>query len=99
MTWAAAARRISKTSGNSVSLFGFGPADFVLPADLESLGDSAFEGDALITAVDARHCSSIGRDAFKGTGLKQILLPKDCTIDSDAFAGCEKVYCPASFSF
>ena len=76
----------------SMDVPAFGPADFVLPADLESLGDSAFEGDALITAVDARHCSSIGRDAFKDTGLTQILLPKDCTIDSDAFAGCEKVY-------
>ncbi|MCR5136259.1 MAG: leucine-rich repeat domain-containing protein [Oscillospiraceae bacterium] len=76
----------------SVDVPAFGPADFVLPADLEGLGDSAFEGDALITAVDARHCSSIGRDTFKDTGLTQILLPKDCTIDSDAFAGCEKVY-------
>ena len=70
----------------------FGQASFTLPAGLTVIGDSAFEGDASITVVDAGHCVSIGANAFKGcTGLVKIRLPKSCAIDSTAFTGCGTV--------
>ena len=71
--------------------YAFGPADFILPrAEIE---ESAFENDTLISIVDAGSCVSIGKNAFVGcTGLKQIRLPANCSIDPDAFAGCGTVY-------
>ena len=74
----------------------FGEPDFILPEQLKVLDESAFEGVTSLTIVDAHNCTSIGKDAFKGTGLKQIRLPKDCEIDAEAFGGqtvC--VYAPA----
>ena len=71
----------------------FGTPDFSLPAGVGTIGESAFEGVAGMTIVDAGICSSIGKDAFRGcTGLIQIRLPKDCTIHDDAFTGLERVY-------
>ena len=63
----------------------FGEPDFILPEQLKVLDESAFEGVTSLTIVDAHNCTSIGKDAFKGTGLKQIRLPKDCEIDPEAF--------------
>ena len=63
----------------------FGTPDFVLPEQLKVLDESAFEGVPSLKVVDAHNCTSIGKDAFKGTGLKQIRLPKDCEIDPEAF--------------
>ena len=63
----------------------FGEPDFILPEQLKVLDESAFEGVPSLTIVDAHNCTSIGKDAFKGTGLKQIRLPKDCEIDPEAF--------------
>ena len=63
----------------------FGTPDFVLPAQLDVLDESAFEGVPSLKVVDAHSCTSIGRDVFKGTGLEQIRLPKDCEIDPEAF--------------
>ena len=74
----------------------FGTPDFTLPEQLDVLDESAFEGVPSLKVVDAHSCTSIGRDVFKGTGLKQIRLPKDCEIDAEAFGGqtvC--VYAPA----
>ena len=50
----------------------FGTPDFVLPAQLDVLDESAFEGVPSLKVVD-------------GTGLEQIRLPKDCEIDPEAF--------------
>ena len=67
----------------------FREADFTLPADTAVIEAGAFDGDKLITAVDARNCSSIGKDAFRGcTALTQILVDAECEIDEDAFSGC-----------
>ena len=60
---------------------------------------NAFEGDASVTTVDVRSCTSIGEKAFMGcTGLTQIRLPKDCAIDATAFDGCGTVtvFAPAA---
>ena len=75
-----------------LSLPAFGPPDFTLPAALKTIEESAFEGVAGLTVVDASTCASIGKGAFKDSGLQQIRLPKDCAIDADAFAGCGTVY-------
>jgi hypothetical protein len=50
-----------------------------------------------MTVVDAHSCASIGQDVFKGTGLRQIKLPKDCEISADAFDedGLIYVYAPS----
>ena len=77
----------------------FGTPDFTLPEGLVTIEAGAFEGAALITAVDAHNCTSIGPGAFSNcTGLTKILLPADCLIDSTAFDGCGGlvfVYAPA----
>ena len=70
----------------------FDTPNFTLPAGVGTLGESAFEGDPLITAVDASNCSSIGAYAFKDTGLTQIRLPGTCTIHENAFSGLDQVY-------
>ena len=76
-----------------INLPSFGNPDFTLPEGLTAIEESAFEGVAGMTIVDAGICSSIGKDAFRGcTGLIQIRLPKDCTIHDDAFTGLERVY-------
>ena len=62
-----------------------GTPDFILPEQLKVLDESALEGVPSLTLVDAHSCAAIGRDAFKGTGLEQIRLPKDCEIDPEAF--------------
>ena len=70
-----------------------GPATFTLPADLTTLGASAFAGDAAITIVDARHVTAIGPNAFANcANLTQIRLPANCDIDATAFDGCGAVY-------
>ena len=77
----------------------FGTADFTLPSGTVTVGESAFENDTQITAVDAGSVTSIGVNAFKGcTGLTKIRLPKDCTIAGTAFDGCtalEAIFAPA----
>ena len=66
---------------------------FILPVDTDTIEANAFENDERITAVNAENCTYVGTEAFKGcTALKQIRLPKDCTIIDGAFSGCGKVY-------
>ena len=74
----------------------FGDPDFVMPEDLAAIEESAFEGVASMTVVDAHTCAAIGQYAFKDTGLKQIRLPKDCDISDAAFdeEGIVYVYAP-----
>ena len=75
----------------------FGTPDLTLPADVGTIEESAFEGDALITIVDAGNCTSIGKDAFKGcTNLTQIRLNGECDIDDTAFDHPVYVFAPAS---
>lgn len=73
----------------------FGTPDFTLPEGLTTIEESAFEGVAGMTIVDASNCSSIGKDAFKDcTNLMQIRLPKDCEIDPAAFDHPVYVFAP-----
>lgn len=54
----------------------FGAPTFTMPSALTAIEESAFEGNLLMTVVDASHCTSIGANAFKGcTNLTQIKLP------------------------
>lgn len=65
---------------------------FTLPAALTAIEESAFEGLPAMKVVDAKHCASIGKWAFRDcAGLRQIRLPKDCAIDASAFEGCGTV--------
>ena len=70
----------------------FGTPTFVMPTWLTTIEDSAFEGDTLITAVDAHSVTSVGANAFRGcTGLTLIRLDGACQIDETAFADCGTV--------
>ena len=70
----------------------FGTPDFTLPASIQTIGANAFEGAAM-TIVDARSCTAIGAEAFKGcTALKQIRITENCTIDGSAFDDCGMVF-------
>lgn len=72
---------------------GFGDPDFTLPAHVDAIEDNAFEGDALMTVVDARNCKSVGAEAFKDCeALTQIRLSGECVIDQTAFDGCDTVF-------
>ena len=70
----------------------FGTPNFTLPAGVGTIEANAFEGLKNMNVVDARNCKKIGAEAFKGTGLKQIRLDKDCEIAENAFSGCGMVY-------
>ena len=84
---------IEGTGGEAFLLFtppAFGEPDFILPADITAIGESAFEGNASMAVVYVPgESASIGKDAFKNcSGLLQIRLPKDCTFDGNPFDGC-----------
>ena len=82
----------SATADFTIAKPTFGTPDFTLPASTRTIGDNAFEGAAM-TIVDARSCTAIGAEAFKGcTALKQIRLTENCAIDDSAFEGCVTVY-------
>jgi len=69
----------------------FGTPDFTMPEQLTEIGESAFEGMVAMQAVDAHGCATVGKDAFRDTGLIRIRLPKDCDIDPEAF-GDRRIY-------
>ena len=71
----------------------FGTPDFVMPAALTTIEESAFEGMTNMTAVDAHNCTAIDKDAFKDCArLSQIRLAKDCSIDPGAFDTDHSIY-------
>ena len=74
----------------------FGDPDFTMPSALTTIEESAFEGNPMMTIVDASNCTSIGKDAFRGcTNLTQIRLPAGCEIDPAAFDHEVYVFAPA----
>ena len=79
--------RIFKTA-----LTTFNTPDFILPTEVVTVEANAFDGVTKMTVVDARNCKKIDAEAFKGTGVKQIRLDKNCEIDDTAFASCGTVY-------
>ena len=79
--------------GKEAGTLPFGTPDFTLPAALNVIEESAFEGLTAMTVVDAGSVTSVGANAFKDcSALNRIRLPKNCTIDPDAFTGCGTVY-------
>ena len=76
----------------------FGQADFVLPADTLTVGESAFEGDEKITvAVIPEGCENIGKWSFRNcTNLTYIRIPGECFVEDDAFDGCRWVFIVSS---
>ncbi len=74
-------------------IFDDSEADFTMPSSLTSIGESAFEGNPMMSVVEAGHCTSIGKNAFKDcVNLTRIRLPAGCDIDPTAFSGCGTVY-------
>ena len=69
----------------------FGTPDFVLPADLKEIKESAFEGCAASVVVVPDSCTLIGANAFRDASVVQIHLPEQCEIDDTAFSGCKMV--------
>ena len=79
-----------------LAIYEFGVPAFTLPAGPVSVGESAFEGNPLLTIVDAGHCTVIGENAFRDcANLTQIRLPQDCQIDPDAFDHEVQVFAPS----
>ena len=70
----------------------FGTPDFTLPTGVGTIEANAFDGVTKMTVVDARNCKKIGVEAFKGTGVEQIRLDKDCEIAENAFSDCGTVF-------
>ncbi len=64
-------------------------ADFVIPAGTVNIEESAFEGTKAGKIDVPESCTSIASRAFANcTSLKQITIPKNCSIEDDAFQGC-----------
>ena len=71
----------------------FGTADFILPAGVTAVEESAFEGGAMTAVVIPEGCTSIGDYAFRDcAGLSRIRIPANCDLGTDVFAGCGTVY-------
>ena len=70
----------------------FGAADFTLPADIEAIADSAFEGADMTAVYVPDGCASIGAYAFGACeNLLRIRIPAGCMVDEHAFDGCGQV--------
>lgn len=70
----------------------FGTSNFILLEGVGTIEANAFNEVTKMSVVDARNCTKIDAEAFKGTGVKQILLDKDCEIDENGFSGCGTAY-------
>ena len=69
----------------------FGNPDYVLPASLTEIGESAFEGTTAKIVYLPDTCANIGEYAFRNAAIRQIRIPAKCQIAVSAFAGCEDV--------
>ena len=71
----------------------FGTPDFILPAGVTAVEESAFEGASMTAVVIPEDCTSIGDYAFRDcAGLSRIRIPVNCALGTDVFAGCGTVY-------
>ena len=71
----------------------FGPATFILPADLKKIDANAFESAGMSVVDVPGSCDLIGAYAFMDCeSLTQIRIPGTCKIGEKAFSGCRKVY-------
>ena len=69
-------------------IISFGTPDFVLPALVTEIEESAFENTAAAAVYIPDGCTEIGPNAFRDSGLQKIRIPAGCAIDPSAFAGC-----------
>ena len=71
----------------------FGTPDFEIPSGTRTIEDNAFEGIAATVVEIPENCTHIGNEAFKYCSqLTMIRIPMGCTLGTDVFAGCAKVY-------
>ena len=71
----------------------YGNPDFILPADIETIKESAFENSAMTIAYIPDGCRTISAYAFRNCKkLTQIRIPAGCTIADTAFYGCNEIY-------
>ena len=66
----------------------FSPDDFILPDSTTVIDESAFEGISASAVVISAGCEEIRAHAFASSTVRQISLPKNCSIDSTAFEDC-----------
>ena len=92
---------ITNTSGSTVSQDArilikptkLSTPDFVLPEQLAQIEPEAFSGISAQVVYVPDGCTKISALAFADcAGLKQIRIPAGCTIETDAFKGCGKVF-------
>ena len=70
----------------------FGIPDYILPASIETIDASAFEGNQMSIVYVPDSCKSIADYAFIDCdNLTQIRIPDECEVFSHAFDGCEDV--------
>lgn len=70
----------------------FGEPDFTLPSALTTISESAFESIAASVIDIPDSCTNIGKWAFRNCpNLRQIRIPANCVIGTDAFIGCNDV--------
>jgi len=72
-------------------------SEVIIPASVETIGDSAFANCPKLTSVtisESSKLSVIESSAFQKTGLKEITIPDSVTtIKSGAFSFCDDLYC------
>ena len=78
------------------SLSGFSNCDnlvsVTLPENLTEIGDSCFSGSKKLETIDLPDgLQTIGSNAFASSGITKIELPKNVTINSNAFYNCENL--------
>ena len=74
-------------------IYEFNTPDFILPTNLTTIEESAFEGDTMSVVYIPDNCNSIADFAFKDcNNLIQIRIPENCLISGNAFEGCDKVF-------
>ena len=65
-----------------------GIPDSILPNSMKTVEDQAFEGIASMNVYISDSCINIGSHAFANSGLVKIRIPAQCTIEDNAFEGC-----------
>lgn len=71
----------------------YGEPDFILPSDIKTIKESAFENSKMTIAYIPDGCQTISAYAFKNCKqLTQIRIPAGCTIADTAFYGCNEIY-------
>ncbi len=71
----------------------FGEPDFILPAEIRMVEESAFEGVSPTVVYIPDGCQEFEPYAFRNCGnLNKVRIPAGCAIGEFAFEGCTYVY-------